>query len=1344
METFLRRLLIGVVFFLSVISVQAQTAQTISFPTISGQRYGTPLTLSATASSGLLVSFSITSGLATISGNVVTFTGTGWVTVQASQAGNATYSAKTVSQTFSVDKGLQTISFDNPGPQVLGATVTLTATASSGLTPGLAITAGSGTLSGHQLTITNTSPVTVTATQGGNQYWYGATSISQTVTVTTGSVPAITSLATASGNVGTAFSYQITGSNSPTSYTATALPGGLTFSTSTGLISGTPTATGTTSVTLTASNANGTSPGFTLTITINPALPVVTSDTITGQLNSFFSYQIVATNSPTSYSASNLPTGLTYNATSGVISGTPTVSATTAVILTATNTGGAGSGTLTLTIANNLAGLTAQDIGNVSYTGSTIYNSGSGAYVVTGSGADIWNTADGFQFGWKQMSGDFSIVARIDSVSGSDSWSKAGIMIRDTLQAGSTNAMVLISKNNGATFQRRLSTGASSVYNSGPSVTAPYWIKIQKAGTAITAYTSASGTTWTQFSNDTLTFGATMYVGLAVTSHGTGTATGVFSNVSFVSSGSPPVISSLATTSGTVGLAFSSQITASNSPTSYVATGLPAGLSCSSAGLITGTPTTAGSYSVSFTATNAYGTSPAFPQTITILAAGPTPVITSDTTITGQLNGNFSYQILASNSPTSYNATSLPTGLSINISTGLISGTATASGTFSVGLTASNAAGPGTATLNLTITSAPGGLTAQDIGPVVFTGSTLYNPSTGTYTATGSGTDIWSTADSFHFDAKQVTGDFWMVVKVNSLTGADAWAKAGLMMRDTPQPGAINALALVSTGSGIAFQRRLTTNGTSNSDVGSALHAPIWLKLQRVGTLITAYNSSDGTAWTQFGSATVNFGTTVYAGLAVTSHGNGTATAIFSNLSYTAGTASTALPYTTDFESSQGFSAGVLPQQGWALVQGSASVSSADHSLGTQSVLLASGSTPAVVRQTFASATGETVEFVDFFAKPIAQVSTSAAPTFVVGTAKFGFQINGSVGTLQALNGSGWSPTTYSAALNPNHQTQAWIRLTARLDYTTQKWDLYANGQMVAGDLAFATAGTYLDQFQMTGDMTTSSGLDDFYAGPANPLFASGDVNNNGIDDAWETAHGLSLSNNNRELSPTGNGVTVVQAYVNGTDPNDFYNGATPQLTIISGNYQVGMPSSFNLAPFDVAVSNASGTLLTNAPVTFTMQSGGGSLALTSSGNPALNSSIKASTGSDGTAQGYYKQPAAGIQSQILVTAGSAQVYFTTSSFLDQNQAGLADLTDSDHDGIPDAWEMMYFGNLNSSGTNDPDGDGATNIAEYMAGTNPNVNEKTGSLGTGFQVYLRLPNGSFRGVKSDWSIVPVP
>src|SRR5205814_2099947 len=88
--------------------------------------------------------------------------------------------------------------------------------------------------------------------------------------------PVITSATTATGQVGVAFSYQITATNNPTSYGATGLPAGLTVNTSTGLISGTPTTAGTYTVTISATNAGGTG-SATLTLTINNPLPTTTS-----------------------------------------------------------------------------------------------------------------------------------------------------------------------------------------------------------------------------------------------------------------------------------------------------------------------------------------------------------------------------------------------------------------------------------------------------------------------------------------------------------------------------------------------------------------------------------------------------------------------------------------------------------------------------------------------------------------------------------------------------------------------------------------------------------------------------------------------------------------------------------------------------------------------------------------------------------------------------------------------------------------------------------------------------------------------------------------------------------
>ena len=158
--------------------------QTINFPNPGPQNYGTPLTLTATATSGLPVSFAVISGPATLSGNTLTFTGVGSVTVQATQDGGGTYApAPPVNQTFTVSAGSQTINFPNPGPQAYGTPLTLTATATSGLPVSFAVTAGPATLSGNTLTFTGVGSVTVEATQSGNSTYAPAPPVDQTFTV---------------------------------------------------------------------------------------------------------------------------------------------------------------------------------------------------------------------------------------------------------------------------------------------------------------------------------------------------------------------------------------------------------------------------------------------------------------------------------------------------------------------------------------------------------------------------------------------------------------------------------------------------------------------------------------------------------------------------------------------------------------------------------------------------------------------------------------------------------------------------------------------------------------------------------------------------------------------------------------------------------------------------------------------------------------------------------------------------------------------------------------------------------------------------------------------------------
>src|SRR5439155_12686945 len=214
----------------------------------------------------------------------------------------------------------------------------------TGLPAGLSVNTSTGLISGTPTTA-GTYSVTISATNAG-----GTGSATLTLTINNPPPPVITSPATATGQVGVAFSYQITATNNPTSFNATGLPAGLSVNTSTGLISGTPTTAGTYSVTISATNAGGTG-SATLVITINPAAPVIQPPfTATGTVNSNFSYTISATNNPTSYNATGLPANLTINTGNGKITGKPTTAGIYQVTLSATNGGGTGTATLVITV----------------------------------------------------------------------------------------------------------------------------------------------------------------------------------------------------------------------------------------------------------------------------------------------------------------------------------------------------------------------------------------------------------------------------------------------------------------------------------------------------------------------------------------------------------------------------------------------------------------------------------------------------------------------------------------------------------------------------------------------------------------------------------------------------------------------------------------------------------------------------------------------------------------------------------------------------------------------------------------------------------------------------------
>ncbi|BCU79359.1 LamG-like jellyroll fold domain-containing protein [Luteolibacter sp. LG18] len=192
-------------------------------------------------------------------------------------------------------------------------------------------------------------------------------------------------------------------------------------------------------------------------------------------------------------------------------------------------------------------------------------------------------------------------------------------------------------------------------------------------------------------------------------------------------------------------------------------------------------------------------------------------------------------------------------------------------------------------TLNVTVNYAlPAGWTSADIGSTGIVGSAAEN--SGTYTLSGSGADIWSTADAFRFASTTLTGDGEIRARVTSQGNTDPWAKAGVMIRDGNGPGAVNAFVAATPSNGFTFQWRSAVSGNSSLTAGPATNAAPnnWVRLTRSGSLVTAYVSANGSTWTLVGSTTLTMASGVSVGLAVTSHNNAAlSTATFDNVAIT-------------------------------------------------------------------------------------------------------------------------------------------------------------------------------------------------------------------------------------------------------------------------------------------------------------------------------------------------------------------------------------------------------------------------------------------------------------------------
>jgi hypothetical protein len=152
-------------------------------------------------------------------------------------------------------------------------------------------------------------------------------------------------------------------------------------------------------------------------------------------------------------------------------------------------------------------------------------------------------------------------------------------------------------------------------------------------------------------------------------------------------------------------------------------------------------------------------------------------------------------------------------------------------------------------------------------------------------TIDGDGADIWNAADAFRFHYTKWRGNGIVVARVRSLEDTHAWAKAGVMFRQSLEPGSAHVMAIVSSAKGLAMQSRSSRGSLSASTVPIAGRAPVWIALHRFADTFTASWSPDGETWHFLGQVEMSMGDEILVGLPVTSHAPGTlATARFDDV----------------------------------------------------------------------------------------------------------------------------------------------------------------------------------------------------------------------------------------------------------------------------------------------------------------------------------------------------------------------------------------------------------------------------------------------------------------------------
>ncbi|MBU6409051.1 MAG: heparin lyase I family protein, partial [Verrucomicrobia bacterium] len=409
------------------------------------------------------------------------------------------------------------------------------------------------------------------------------------------------------------------------------------------------------------------------------------------------------------------------------------------------------------------------------------------------------------------------------------------------------------------------------------------------------------------------------------------------------------------------------------------------------------------------------------------------------------------------NGTVSLSASGLPSGVtaSFNPSSTTTSSTLTlsasstaATGTATITITGADGTLTRTTTVALTVnppSNLPPGWTDADIGSPAIAG--YASDSSGTFTVSGSGSDIWGTSDQFNYAYQSVSGDQTVIARLASENGTATYAKAGVMIRETTAADAVEASVLLTPANGVAMQVRPATGAASINMTGwiTGVVPPQWVKIVRSGSTFTGYYSADGSTWTQIASTNVTMATSATAGLAVTSHDTASAnTATFDNVSISGsspppdfslsaspgsltivqgnnGTSTITINPVNGYNGTVSLSASGLPSGVTASFNPSSTTTSSTLTL-TASSTAATGTATVTITGTDGTLTHTTT--ISLTVNPAPDFSITATPSSQTVTAGNGTSYTTTIGSLNGFSGTvslsvGGLPSNASASFNP-------------------------------------------------------------------------------------------------------------------------------------------------------------------------------------------------------------------------------------------------------------------------------------------------------------------------------------